>query len=134
MGGWDELYPSFFLKDFWNFFNFAKPLTLGDTPSEPVLGDRISEPGKPRSSCITNYRNISPTCTPIVLRAERMRHPRPCSRYASNGATSSSSQHEHTRLTSTSSSPARMLLTLCMSLKTQTIHPCMIMNNIILSS
>ena len=26
VGGWGEPYPSFFL-DFWNFFNFAKPLT-----------------------------------------------------------------------------------------------------------
>ena len=25
VGGWGELYPSFFLY-FWNFFNFAKPL------------------------------------------------------------------------------------------------------------
>ena len=26
MGGWGELYPSFF-GDFWNFIKFAKPLT-----------------------------------------------------------------------------------------------------------
>ena len=26
VGGWGEFYPSFFLY-FWNFFNFAKPLT-----------------------------------------------------------------------------------------------------------
>ena len=26
VGGWVELYPSFFL-DFWNVFNFAKPLS-----------------------------------------------------------------------------------------------------------
>ena len=26
VGGWSKLYPSFFL-DFWNFFNFAKPLS-----------------------------------------------------------------------------------------------------------
>ena len=26
VGGWGELHPSFFL-DFWNFFNFAKPLS-----------------------------------------------------------------------------------------------------------
>ena len=26
-GGWGEIYPSFF-GDFWNLFNFAKPLTF----------------------------------------------------------------------------------------------------------
>ena len=30
VGGWGELYPSFFL-DFWNCFNFAKPLSMDET-------------------------------------------------------------------------------------------------------
>ena len=41
MGEWDEVYPSLFL-DFWNFFNFAKPLTRCSKWKKLLLMARIT--------------------------------------------------------------------------------------------
>ena len=46
VGGWDELYP-IFCVDFWNFFNFAKPLSGSPHPTQWAIVQDKLEPYDP---------------------------------------------------------------------------------------